>query len=815
MAFNIDKDLNFGRTGENFNGMKHEYKKLNKRNREENIYGTFYGDIENILDPLEDKEDTNNIHSYEQKMTENYLNLNFVKSQKTQGFAPTKSEVKIEDKNKEEISDEEIMEELLEDYSKETRESQAKYGNLSQDKKLEKTLSKKYGKGFAMLKKAGFKVGSGLGKDEQGITDPIKIKKRKKKMGISHEDKGSDEDEDEIDKNPDNSVYTKKDDYFLGKKKKIIEKKKEEGRNEIDEFEQFLEKWSKIKHYIMTTQDEFDIDELAGINIGLMRKNEKEVSLKIIDYYDFKKSSEEANLRSQGKYDITKNNIPNFIAKNRQLSISELIKQIFPSEMQDNLATENIDRQKEILVTLIKYSKEKVLSHLSSLKSTEDSSVYLRFEANRLLSENNKIFNDSQRKNNFLKELMEFSDIPQENLQGNNHMIISPTNRSHTQNIHKFDYILFIKNFINLYDNNKQEYLDNKELTFYCIHKVITRMKFQFNLEDYMKSSNQDLITVILELIRNLVKKTFEETNIYEENYHPSDHIFSQRKKYLNDDDEEILGNTKVSQSEKIYGNFLFEIVIKDLINYIINLWNVKEYEKLIDVIKLYQELIPKFLFDYIIDSAVIPRLIEYTNENWNPVIHSKENTSSEKGNFSLYIHLWVLPWLEILKLQKLNAVIKIIENKIEKNIIDWDVSNPDSIYILKPWRRLWDENYFEDMVNKYILPKLNFIMSKIIIDPRNQNLSNLKILFKWKNENILSVGKIISILKKHFFPKWLNTLQRWLTEGEITEEKFYEIQKWYEGWKNYFMKQNMMNFDEIKTEFKDAMMLIFKFAKN
>ena len=167
------------------------------------------------------------------------------------------------------------------------------------------------------------------------------------------------------------------------------------------------------------------------------------------------------------------------------------------------------------------------------------------------------------------------------------------------------------------------------------------------------------------------------------------------------------------------------------------------------------------------------------------------------------------------MKLEKLNSVIKIIEYKIEKNIINWDVTNPDSILILKPWKKLWEENYFEDMINKYVLPKLNFIISKTIIDPRNQNLSNLKIVFKWKNEGIISEVKVVTIFKKHFFPRWLNTLHKWLSEGELNEEKFNEVQKWYEGWKNYFTKQNLLTYEEIKTEFKDAMMLIFKFAKN
>src|SRR5690606_7771658 len=110
--------------------------------------------------------------------------------------------------------------------------------------------SKKYGKGFAMLKKIGFKVGSGLGANEQGITDPINIVKRKKKIGISHKDKKenllTNDSKEYIDSEDSAGIYQKKDDYFLGKKKQIQEKQKEEGKKEIDEFEQFINKWTKI-----------------------------------------------------------------------------------------------------------------------------------------------------------------------------------------------------------------------------------------------------------------------------------------------------------------------------------------------------------------------------------------------------------------------------------------------------------------------------------------------------------------------------------------------------------------------------------------
>ena len=56
-----------------------------------------------------------------------------------------------------------------------------------QEKKMEENLESKYGKGYKILKMAGYQLGKGLGKEEQGITDPILVKKRKERAGINNE----------------------------------------------------------------------------------------------------------------------------------------------------------------------------------------------------------------------------------------------------------------------------------------------------------------------------------------------------------------------------------------------------------------------------------------------------------------------------------------------------------------------------------------------------------------------------------------------------------------------------------------------------
>ena len=52
----------------------------------------------------------------------------------------------------------------------------------------ESQLTKQYGKGFSMLKKMGFKMGTGLGPSGEGITAPIEVSMRRKKEGLTEEE---------------------------------------------------------------------------------------------------------------------------------------------------------------------------------------------------------------------------------------------------------------------------------------------------------------------------------------------------------------------------------------------------------------------------------------------------------------------------------------------------------------------------------------------------------------------------------------------------------------------------------------------------
>lgn len=61
-------------------------------------------------------------------------------------------------------------------------------------------------------------------------------------------------------------------------------------------------------------------------------------------------------------------------------------------------------------------------------------------------------------------------------------------------------------------------------------------------------------------------------------------------------------------------------------------MWNVKEFEKILKMIEEYKHILPEFLKDYLLNSIILPKIIEGI-DSWEPT----KDTSM--------IHNWIFPW--------------------------------------------------------------------------------------------------------------------------------------------------------------------------
>jgi len=52
---------------------------------------------------------------------------------------------------------------------------------------------------------------------------------------------------------------------------------------------------------------------------------------------------------------------------------------------------------------------------------------------------------------------------------------------------------------------------------------------------------------------------------------------------------------------------------------------------------------------------------------------------------------------------------------------------------------------------------------------------------------DMLPHSSLVTLLEKHFFPRWLQVLGTWLSGPN---PNYYEVTSWYQGWKALFPQQ-------------------------
>ena len=584
------------------------------------------------------------------------------------------------------------------------------------EKKLEKNLEEKYGIGYKILKKAGYKIGSGLGANEQGMTDPIEIKKRKKNAGITTNEEFE---------NP--LKHDKKNNFVLGRKREKENKIKEEVNKEMQYFE------SIINEFKTNPNNEDSLMKL----LSKINKDKKIIKgYKVLSHAEKKKLSKE--------------------------------------------------KLKEYYVDLLDHTKQKVSDYLIQFFSNNNNKIVYE-KLNEAVNEDNKYT---------LIECEEKEKLNNELLNNKNKYIpplIDATNID--SSLHSIQ--SFISNYLILEESYPKLYkYSYSKLSVLCLQKTICSLReLNIPLYGFLSTKISEGIIKISKLIKELMIRTYEESS----NESDKEHIFAMKDTNNND-------SFPYEKSMRYYCLFLYEIMIKNLILIIRTEWNVLEYAKLIQFFKLYKEIIPKCLMN-LISEIISTKIISWLN-SYYVFLPEKEN---------LNVHFWIHPWFDTLSIDIVTKISIVLQKKIIDNILLWNIEEEDInqklISLLSPWKIVFDKKFFNELYKKFFLPKLNYIFEKFEINPNEQKLDTLFVLFALNESEIVPMEKCIEMLKNKFFSKFIKVLDHWLKTGELTKEKKEEIQIWYKGWKELFSK-NYLQFEEIKNEFKDALILIYNYTK-
>ena len=214
--------------------------------------------------------------------------------------------------------------------------------------------------------------------------------------------------------------------------------------------------------------------------------------------------------------------------------------------------------------------------------------------------------------------------------------------------------------------------------------------------------------------------------------------------------------------------------------------WNTREYDKLIGFLELWKEILPRWMWTNILDQLVLPKLQDNV-EKWDPLTDH------------IPIHSWLHPWLPYLG-QQLEIVYPTIRNKLSTCLTNWHPSDSSAKRILLPWKEVFPKGSLQAFVLKNIMPKLEGIMYKIVVNPGQQKLDEWNWVMEWKD--LLPPMALVNLLDTHFFrDKWFPVLSGWLNHNP----NYNEVVNWYKGWKT-MVPEDILTYPQIRNWFAQAL---------
>ncbi|KAI5119134.1 hypothetical protein M0805_005740 [Coniferiporia weirii] len=213
------------------------------------------------------------------------------------------------------------------------------------------------------------------------------------------------------------------------------------------------------------------------------------------------------------------------------------------------------------------------------------------------------------------------------------------------------------------------------------------------------------------------------------------------------------------------YESLLWNVWLPKIRSFINNDWLPTDPSPAVKIFESWSDVLPAFIRDNLLDQLILPKVTSAI-VNWRP----KQDSVS--------LQTIVFPWLPHVGL-RMEAFIDDARRRVKSMLRSW-VANDGVPKDLLPWKEVFKGSEWEDMLLKYVVPKLGATLrDDFRVNPRNQDMEPLKRVLEWSS--ILRPSVLGQLLETEFFPKWLDVLHIWLVQPSAN---FEEVAQWYQFWK-------------------------------